>query len=177
MLLPERFWKKVAYGPVPASRPDLGPCWLWVGAKNANGYGKWGNGKQTQYVHVAAYEAAIGPVPGGLELDHLCRVRHCCNPVHLEPVTHQENITRGDAGKYLSVRTHCPKGHEYTKENTELRVRNGSTHKRCRTCSRADALAYYYRQKDGTRILHETDAQTAPTHARSSLRGPHRGDV
>lgn len=74
-------------------------CWLWQGATNG-GYGRAKFTDGQKYVHKKAYELIVGPVPDGLFLDHLCRVRNCCNPKHLEPVTHQENIKRGLAGKY-----------------------------------------------------------------------------
>ena len=104
---------------------DLGyatACWQWQGAF-VNGYGKasiWSNGKSLKVrAHRLAYEAFVGPIPDGLELDHLCRQRPCCNPEHLEPVTHLENLRRG---KPVHV-THCPRGHAYNAENTRLRAR------------------------------------------------------
>lgn len=71
-------------------------CWLWTGARNDSGYGRVGiGGSRTGAVHRVAYELLIGPVPAALDLDHLCRVRHCFNPKHLEPVTRSENLRRG----------------------------------------------------------------------------------
>lgn len=70
-------------------------CWIWTRALR-NGYGAiWIDGR-VEYAHRAAYELHIGSIPDGLELDHLCRVRSCCNPTHLEPVTRRENLMRGD---------------------------------------------------------------------------------
>lgn len=80
-------------GPVPTHRPDLGPCWLWTGHVRDDGYAKIRlGGKQSKddYVHRVSY----GPVPDGLELDHLCRVRHCLNPRHLEAVSGKVNAER-----------------------------------------------------------------------------------
>ena len=72
-------------------------CWLWTGPKYHNGYGQARGGR----VHRLMYEALVGPIPDGLELDHLCRIRECVNPEHLEPVTRAENArrarTRGEA--------------------------------------------------------------------------------
>jgi hypothetical protein len=98
----ERVWRKVnKYGPIPSHRPDLGPCWIWEPApRGAGGYARVqpndGSGR-TVRVHVWTYEQENGPVPAGLELDHLCCVRHCVRPSHLEAVTHKENVQRGMA--------------------------------------------------------------------------------
>jgi HNH endonuclease len=71
-------------------------CWLWQLAKNPSGYGVVGIAAgKTALAHRAYYEERFGPVPEGMELDHLCRVRACVNPEHLEPVTHTENLRRG----------------------------------------------------------------------------------
>ena len=78
---PGRFWPKVA---------ESGDCWVWTAFRMPNGYGQF----DKQYAHRWAYEHLRGEIPEGLELDHLCRVRHCVNPWHLEPVTHAENHRR-----------------------------------------------------------------------------------
>jgi hypothetical protein len=75
-----------------------GDCWLWTSSRSAAGYGVIGRGRRgdgVAYVHRAVYEILVGPVPVGLVLDHLCRVRHCCNPDHLEPVSIGVNVERG----------------------------------------------------------------------------------
>lgn len=72
------------------------PCWVWQRSVTPNGYGKLAD----RYAHRMYYEQNVGPIPDGMELDHLCRVRQCCRPDHLEPVPHTVNIRRGDrAGK------------------------------------------------------------------------------
>ncbi len=77
---------------------DENGCWIWLGAKK-NGYGALTiNGKPSQYAHRISYELFTGvPIPSDKELDHLCMVRPCINPDHLETVTHQENMLRGHA--------------------------------------------------------------------------------
>ena len=82
----ERFWAKV--------RKTDG-CWLWTGSHNGLGYGTIRSVGRKMYVHRYSYELLVGPIPAGLELDHLCRVPGCVNPDHLEPVTHAENLRRG----------------------------------------------------------------------------------
>ena len=117
--------------------PNSG-CWLWRGCLDPAGYGALGGrrrGRTTMrhYAHRLAYEHFVGPIPEGLELDHLCRTRSCCNPAHLEPVTHAENMRRGA----LAQRTHCPSGHEYTPENTSvINYPRGMQQRRCKRCAR-----------------------------------------
>lgn len=78
-------------------------CWVYAGELNRNGYGRvWVEGER-RMAHIAAYEALVGPVPEGLVLDHLCRVRCCCNPHHLEPVTVRENTLRGEARLFTKL--------------------------------------------------------------------------
>ena len=110
----ERFWAKVTLnGPLSAYRPDLGPCWIWTGAKQETGYGFFFLKHDTSVPpHRYAYELLVGSIPDGLLLDHLCRVPQCCNPLHLEPVTHNENQYRGSLAR---VETYCFYGHKYTK--------------------------------------------------------------
>ena len=95
-------------------KPDLETgCLLWTAYTMQNGYGQFGMGGKTVLAHRTAYEHWVGRIPTGLVLDHLCRVRSCCNPDHLEPVTNAENIRRGAA-----VRTSCKQGHEFDVDNT-----------------------------------------------------------
>ena len=102
----------------------IGPCWPHTGPLNNGGYGP----------HRKVYEALIGPVAPGLDLDHLCRVRHCCNPLHLEPVTRSENLRRGETiTARNAAATHCPQGHAYEGRNIEWQ-KDGS--RKCRECHR-----------------------------------------
>lgn len=132
--LTDRFWSKVdKNGPVPAARPDLGPCWLWTRATHPDGYGNIRVSGRGRFAHRLAYELEIGPVPEGLELDHLCRVRICVNPDHLEPVTHAENMRRGSTGILRVPQTHCVRGHPFDEQNT----RWSKGRRICRACSAA----------------------------------------
>ena len=135
-----RFWSKVdKNGPVPSHRPDLGPCWIWTAGK-CNGYGHFYDGAKMRIAHRYSLELAGITAPDGYEPDHLCRVRACVRPSHLEMVTHAENIRRGLTGKVNhrnAVKTHCPHGHPYDESNTgPSRQPDGSVKRRCRTCHR-----------------------------------------
>lgn len=87
-------------------------CMVWTAATDRDGYGQfWWRGRKVK-AHRLAWVLENGEVPDGLQLDHLCRVRCCVNPDHLEPVSHRENLLRGDTLTASQVaRTHCPAGH------------------------------------------------------------------
>ena len=113
--------------------PNSG-CWIWVGRTASNGYGVLNIGNRRRQAHRVVYEYFRGPIPEGLEIDHLCRVHPCVNPGHLEAVTHAENMRRGmSLPAQNSRKTHCTRGHELFGDN--LRVdKNGR--RSCRTCTR-----------------------------------------
>ena len=105
----ERFWEKVDLnGPVPSDPwiPLSMGCWLWVASLDRGGYGQFRVSTSPfdgpVRAHRFAYEQLVGPIPSDREIDHLCRVRHCVNPDHLEPVTHQANMIRYYARKVAS---------------------------------------------------------------------------
>ncbi len=104
-------------------------CWLWQRPLDKDGYGKLGFRGNSRAAHRVAYMVFVGPWGEGLELDHLCRVRNCVNPAHLEPVTGAENYRRG----LKTGITHCKNGHEFTPENT---YHWRGKHKHCRACRR-----------------------------------------
>jgi len=109
---------------------DANGCWLWTGQIDVNGYGRiWTGSRVTgdrrpTMAHQASYAVHVGQIPAGLVLDHLCRVRNCVNPAHLEAVTQCINLRRGETFQAKNLaKTHCPKGHPYDEENT-LHYRN-----------------------------------------------------
>src|SRR5436190_5807752 len=110
-----RFWAMVTTHP--------SGCWLWTGTK-AHGYGYFTErpGGFHYRAHRWAYEYLIGPIPSHLQIDHLCRVRHCVNPLHMEPVTAQVNQHRSNSVSGISARkTHCLRGHPFTPENDRIK--------------------------------------------------------
>lgn len=126
-------------------------CWLWTGCTNWGGYGQaamsdkviGGDGSKTHHVvvHRFVFEYRHGAIPEGLDLDHLCRVRNCVNPDHLEPVTRSENLRRAvGIGSQWSSRTECSAGHEYTPESTAISSTDGS--RVCRACRREYSRRY-----------------------------------
>ena len=137
----DKFWATVDRdGPIPAYRPELGSCWIWTGYTDPNGYGNFRRWRHnvTRSAHRIAWEWLRGPIPTGLQLDHLCRVRACVNPDHLEPVTPKINQHRGygEAAKHVR-QTHCIHGHAFTPENTRIVIRaSGTTSRQCRMCER-----------------------------------------
>jgi hypothetical protein len=95
--LEQRVENNISYCPITG-------CWLWSGLLNRKGYGVIKDKDKTVYVHRFTFERAKGAIPDGLEIDHLCRVRSCCNPDHLEAVTHLENIRRGFSHQHSTLK-------------------------------------------------------------------------
>lgn len=110
-------------------------CWLWIGGQFSNGYGRLCVNGSDQGAHRVSYRLHVGEIPFDMELDHLCRVRLCVNPRHLEPVSHHENVLRGNGFSGRRARqTHCIHGHEFTQGNTYRRLRNGRMLRQCLVC-------------------------------------------
>lgn len=117
-----------------------GGCWNWTGPIGRSGYGIIGipiEGGENRTKHISAhrfsYEHFVGPIPQGLQLDHLRRNRACVNPAHLEAVTRKENLLRGESfSGQNSRKTHCLQGHEFNKANTGIYL----GHRSCRECKK-----------------------------------------
>lgn len=143
----EKIWARVnKNGPVPDFNPELGPCWLWTGNVEDQGYGVFhiGGGK-TVKAYRLVYEMTVGEISEGLQPDHLCRVRACVNPSHLEPVTKKENVLRGIGPTAINAqKTYCIHGHPFEGDNLIIRS-NGN--RDCRTCATAAKIRYQEKRK------------------------------
>lgn len=126
--LPPRIKSKIYFGDY---------CWFWMAARQKNGYGNVRVALRYWRAHRLVYTLLVGPIPEGLELDHLCRVRRCVRPSHLEPVTSAENKRRGRNAEAQRARhagqTHCTHGHAFTPRNTYVDPRGFRS---CRACRR-----------------------------------------
>lgn len=122
--LPDNFWTKVRES----------DCWIWYGAVNNKGYGCFAVGRKSVLAHRLAYEDARGPIPKGMTIDHVCRVRNCVNPNHLEVVTIAENNRRKKVAGGLAIGGSCHKGHYLADESSVYRHPRG--HVECRQCRR-----------------------------------------
>ena len=132
----ERFWSKV-------EKTD--GCWLWHGTINSRGYGVFWLNDQNRPAHTIAYTLVVGPIPDGLVPDHLCRVRRCVRPDHLEPVTPGENVLRGQGlAAQNAGKTHCSRGHPFDVQNTLIST---GGRRICRTCRRMSTAAYERRKR------------------------------
>jgi hypothetical protein len=109
---------------------QVGDCWEWTGSRGHAGHGNVHHQGRSHLTHRLVWEDMCGPIPDGLELDHLCRNPPCCNPSHLDPVTHAENMRRGIQS--FSGRIRCGKGHLLTPMTVIARAADGR--QQCRAC-------------------------------------------
>lgn len=121
-------------------------CWLWLSGKTWKGYGRLKVDGKYVLAHRISYEMAKGKIPDGLQIDHLCRVRHCVNPDHLQAVTCLENIRR----KPLKLRLTCREGHKLEGHNVFSR---GDQRQICRTCFNRRRREWKHRTGRATLII------------------------
>lgn len=148
----QRFWPKV-------DKRGVDECWPWTGARIPQGYGRMGAGspRRSLATHRVSWELANGAtIPSGMIVMHTCDNPSCVNPSHLKLGTTQDNnrdcIAKGRNA--FTLRTHCPRGHEYSAENTYLR--NGK-HRVCRTCGRAATARWLPQKRAADQALHPND--------------------
>lgn len=135
----DRFWLKV-------DKNGPGGCWLWTAYVSVDGYGRFDTKGAFPSVlaHRIAYELLVGAVPEDLTLDHLCRMRRCVNPAHLEPVTLRENILRGEGPAAQQARRGvCIRGHDLTDPANVKPTKKG--YRRCRACANFARMERYRR--------------------------------
>lgn len=141
-------------------------CWEWTGPLLTSGYGRL----LGRMAHRYSYEAHIGPIPIGLDIDHLCRNRPCVNPEHLEPVTRKENLTRGigiqEQKRRAALRMSCGRGHALAGDNVYIRPSDGV--KVCRVCARESERNTRAKRKD------ELNAYKRAWRAQRKLQGKRR---
>ena len=127
--LPANMQNKIVTELCPAAGLDF--CWAWTGAVQSRGYGCVGVNRRSQLTHRVSYELLVGPIEVGLQIDHLCRNKRCCNPAHLEPVTAKTNMERTDRAE----KTHCVHGHPLSGDTLIIKnYASGLTKRNCREC-------------------------------------------
>jgi len=130
--LPANMRTKIKLTPAPAEAPVTGDCWAWQNCINSKGYGCTSIGGKRHLTHRVAYTRIVGKIPAGLQLDHLCRNRRCCNPAHLEPVTAKVNVSRNPSVS----RAECLRGHALVGDNVIVKRRGALPPVRnCRQCA------------------------------------------
>jgi hypothetical protein len=144
-------WERLAFEAITG-------CWLWLGLSKwtvSGPYGRISVNNRSTYTHQFFYQLFGGQVPRGLELDHLCRNTLCCNPDHLEAVTHAENIRRSRSGEVTRRRhakqTHCKRGHALTGDNVRMTHAHGYPLRACRACQQMHRRASDSRRR-GTHV-------------------------
>lgn len=137
-----------------------GPCWAWTGATNSSGYAVLrldghGGVDEVRLAHRLSYEHFIGPIPEGLEPDHLCEQSDCVNPEHVEPVTHLENMRRSMS---LERRGSCARGHRATRKNL---IRRSDGFVQCRTCFNLTRRLRYHEKREAKLLSDRPASYTA----------------
>lgn len=142
------FWSFVKKG-------KFAECWPWTGRTSVGGYGVFYFNKRQQNAHRIAYLMVKGEIAAGHAIDHLCRVRICVNPAHLESVTVRENVLRGigPAASFKRMKA-CQRGHEYNLQNTKWVGEN----RQCRKCAYIKAKAWRQRNKGKINALNRKRA-------------------
>lgn len=146
------------------SKQSRSGCWLWLGGIGPGGYGTASWGGKTQRAHRLSYAAFKGNIPDGLCLDHLCRVRSCINPQHLEAVTYAVNSSRGIGPSAINQRkTHCKNGHLFPPANSARR-------RICLPCQKVLARRWYVARRDSPEHVRQRAANRLVSNASNAIR-------
>ena len=122
-------------------------CWLWVGSLSEKGYGIFYHNYKTTRAHRMSLELSGSTIPHGMQIDHLCRVRNCVNPSHLQIVDAKTNVRRGVGVTAINaMKTACDSGHRLSAENTYIDKTSYKTSRLCRAC-RAEAQKRYMKKR------------------------------
>ena len=144
------------------SSTNPGGCWIWEGGQKGpadHPYGAVKYKRRSWLAHRLAYEMLVGPIPDGMPLDHLCRVRLCFNPKHLEPVTTRTNLLRGlTLPAENASKTHCKHGHPLSGDNLYVYTRDGISARACKTCRQNVCREYDRTQRQGRHLTPERKA-------------------
>lgn len=127
-------------------------CWIWLGYKERDGYGRISINDRPVFVHRLSFFIHSGRWPKSkMVIDHICGVRNCVNPLHIREVTQMQNCHENSLSScyFNKLKTHCSKGHEFTKENTKIKkTRNNRNMRVCKQCARDYQKAKYNRKKE-----------------------------
>lgn len=157
----EDFWKHIE---------KTETCWLWRGGLTSTGYGRFYYLGTNSRAHRLCWEALKGKIPDGLELDHLCRIRNCVNPNHLEPVTTVENTMRGNSPAAISARkTHCKYGHSLLDKNNLYKNKRKPTWRICQKCR--EIFIANRNHKELSRIFRENHPDYYKNYYREKING------
>ena len=125
-------------------------CWIPRRNPKRHGYVYVMASGMNYRAHRLIYEVLVGPIPEGLQIDHLCRKRPCINPLHLEPVTARQNVLRGNTtAAQHAAQTHCQDGHLFDLANTQI---NAAGHRHCRECNRIRKRREYWANPEKHRL-------------------------
>lgn len=133
---------------MPDYRVDEHGCWIWLKSLCRDGYARSGTRRRSSQAHRVYFENHRGPIPKGKEIDHLCRVRNCVNPQHMEPVLHKENLMRGESFSAInSAKTQCIHGHSLSGSNLKIETHRGQKRRVCWKCRQVTARRTWQRNK------------------------------
>jgi hypothetical protein len=158
----KRFWAKIdKNGPIPEARPDLGPCWLWLAAKDEDGYGRIRLHGSVRQAHRIAFLIGNGELDPEKTVDHLCLVKSCENWDHMEQVPILTNVRRASnaPSSINRMKDECENGHAFDDSNTLHFIQNGRPVRKCRRCAQ-DRYEQHKAERKALPALPKPDRET-----------------